>query len=274
MYFNNLTVLKFTLSWVFLICPYFLSAQEIHNPHSVKPVRKDEVMFKKTLWFRVDLRHKVNAPLFAQNQEITRTLIQAVKRGIVKAYHNDSLSRAISLKEFNERLAIPQATDEDPIEAELRQQEDLEWGEEAEETPSEEYLPRQLYFLDIKEDYMFNKRTSQMYHDIMAINLLIPASQTSTGVEKIVAAFSYKELMENVFPNKSYGAWINFQNTAQSKSLADAFRLRLFSGDLIKYENPRGNTIEDIYGVGKMSLYKAQEYIYKLIEFEANLWSH
>lgn len=251
-----------------------VSAQEIHNKHSVTPVLKDDVMFKKTLWFRIDLRHKVNVPLFAQNQEVSRTLIRAVKEGIVQPYENDSLTRIISTKEFLEKLTMRQE-EQNPIEKEIQQQQDLEWGDEEDTyATSEEYSPRQLYFLDIKEDYMFNKRTSQMYHDIMAVSLVIPANQTPTGIEKVVAAFSYKDLMEKLFPDKSYGMWINFENTAQNKTLSDAFTLRLFNADLIKYENPQGNTIEDIYGMNKVSLYKAQEYIYKLIEYEANLWSH
>ena len=62
-----------------LFAPGFLMAQEIDengfNFNSVRPIRRADIMFKKSIWFRVDLREKQNAPFFSTNNEITRVII-------------------------------------------------------------------------------------------------------------------------------------------------------------------------------------------------------
>ena len=47
-------------------------AQEIDesewNKHSVRPVRNADIMFKRTVWYRVNLNDKINQPFFAKNR--------------------------------------------------------------------------------------------------------------------------------------------------------------------------------------------------------------
>ena len=55
-----------------------VSAQELFDPNldrnenSVRPVRYADIMFKKTLWKRMDLRTKMNEPFYAQESQISR----------------------------------------------------------------------------------------------------------------------------------------------------------------------------------------------------------
>jgi hypothetical protein len=70
-------------------------------------------MFRKTIWRTVDLREKQNRPMFSQGKEISRIIIEAVKRGELQAY-NDSLTKTLTPQEMRvrtsyeeERIDIP-----------------------------------------------------------------------------------------------------------------------------------------------------------------------
>ena len=252
-----------------------------YNKWSTNPIRQDDQMFKKALWFRIDLRQKMNAGFFTENREITGLLIQAVKDGVIRPFKNDSLETRMSYDQFLENLRMPAAGEgEDAmVSSEEWEENDDVWAgggaDSAEETAAAapEYFPKQLYLLEIKEDLIFDKRRSRMYHDILAVSIIIPAEQTPTGVERVLASFSYKELVKYVFKNNPDAVWYNPRNSAKHHNLEDAFTLRLFDGMIVKYENPKNNTLVDLYKGGRKAVMMSQEILYKLMEYESNLWS-
>lgn len=273
----------------------FVSAAQVdptkrYNENSVRPIRKDDQMFKKTLWFQMDLRTKKNAPFFAQNNELPRLIIEAAKKGLIKPYYSDSLKTELTIEEFLERLRIPQAAREEDL---LLANAGDDWGSSdgngsgKKRTPvfapdQDEYLPKQLFKIEIREDLIFDRRRSRMYHDIQAITIIIPAEVTPTGVDKVLASFSYKDLYENLFHIRKDGKvydnpdaiWFNPQNPAEHRNLSEAFDLRLFEARLVKYENPKNNRIEDLYENSKRALIHSEEALYQLMEYEALLWSY
>ena len=67
---------------------------------SYRPIPNSDIMFRKTIWRAIDLREKQNKPMFAEGKEISRVIIEAVKRGELQAYRNDSLTSTFSAKEL------------------------------------------------------------------------------------------------------------------------------------------------------------------------------
>ncbi len=251
--------------------------EDLYNEWSTSPIRKNDQMFKKSLWFRLDLRQKMNAGLFTDNREITRILIKAVKEGKIRPFTSDSLTTRMEYDEFLENLRLPVPDGEEGVaSAEEWDENDDIWKDDSETEKAapaaDEYLPKQLYLLEIKEDLIFDNRRSRMYHDILALTIVIPAEQTATGIEKEIASFSYKELVETVFRNDPDAIWYNMQNSAQHHSIEDAFTLRLFSGILVKYENPKNNTLVDLYKGGRQALIMSEQILHQLMEYEATLW--
>ncbi|GAB4340400.1 MAG: hypothetical protein OHK0038_19910 [Flammeovirgaceae bacterium] len=260
-----------------------------YNENSVRPIRKDDQMFKKSLWFQMDLRTKKNAPFFAQNNELPRLIIEAAKKGDIQPFYSDSLKTPLSKEEFLERLRIPQADREEDL---LLASSEDDWGSEGSggekkrkpvfEPDQDEYLPKQLFRIEIKEDLIFDKRRSRMYHDIQAITIIIPGEVSATGVDKVLASFSYKELYDKLFHIEKGGKkydnpdaiWFNPQNPAEHRNLSEAFDLRLFEARLVKYENPKNSHIEDLYENSKRALIHSEEAVYQLMEYEALLWSY
>ena len=250
-----------------------------YNPNSVYPIPEHHQMYKRTLWRRMDLKEKQNAPFFSTSNEITRLIIDAVDNGVLYAYETDSIDKRMSKEKFFENLLLP-SEEADEFGADQAFQEDT-WGSAGWGTESgsadeggKYYDASQLTVIRLKEDMIFDKVRSRLYYDIQSIELLIPADQTATGLEKTVGVFRYKdlEMLFRSMPDRAI--WYNRLNTASHLNMADAFLLRMFSARLVKVSNPRNDMIQDIYTDPRAALIKSQQIDHQLVEFEHNLWEY
>ncbi len=275
---------------VFAVLSQFeVSAQEVnngYNPHSLNPVHKSYVMYKKTLWRRMDLEEKQNSPFFSRNKELSKIIIGAVKQGLLFPYQDDSLITRMSKETFLESLKLP---DE---EGGLSEEEKAlgfgsddgfgDWGfgdesggggGEIGEVASEEFEPRDFSIVEIKEDLYFDRMRSRMYYDIQSIGLYLPAERNPALYEKPLAFFKYKDLVQLFRKLPDEAIWYNSANMAEHKNLADAFELRLFSANLVKFANPSDMRIVEIYSKTRKEGITASKRIeHELIEFENELW--
>lgn len=80
------------------------------NQFSSHPISDGDVMMKRTLWRRVDLKEKQNSSMFSKNNEITRYLLEAAKAGLIDAYTNDSCTTKLSADLIHKKLLIPNQT--------------------------------------------------------------------------------------------------------------------------------------------------------------------
>jgi gliding motility associated protien GldN len=262
-----------------------VSTTQSSNP-SARPIPESDILFKKTVWRKIDLREKQNKPMFSENREITKIIIGAVKSGELVAYKTDSVNVPLTKEEF---LANMTAKDmgggltEEEIAAgfgETKEEEDA-WGEalgtsaKQEAAPvSNEYFAKQLYLLELKENVVFDKKRSRMYHDIQTISIKVPSTLNPLGFEQTVGSFKMSDLVRVFRNNPEVAIWYNAQNDAQHKNLADAFDLWLFSSYITKISNPGDRALGDIYGGGKKGLLAAQDALEALIEYEYSLWSY
>lgn len=251
-----------------------------YNQNSIRPVRKDDIALQKIIWVRADLRQKMNQPFFPAEGQISKLIIDAVKAGVLRPFNNDSLTSRMSMQTFLENLSIDMGIDEEfpdwgPTEN------DSDWdtweteeSEVEEEVISNEFFPNQLYLLELKTDVFFDRKRSRQYNDITAVTIIVPGELNPTGIEKVLGTFSYKELVENVFKDNPRALAFNAENSSGHFNLTDAFDLALMDGTIVKYTNPKGEVIEDMYFSSKEALGASQIYQYKLMEGEHNLWSN
>jgi gliding motility associated protien GldN len=258
-----------------------------YNKFSAKGIHISDIMWQKTVLRAVDLREKQNEPLMSNGKELSQTLIDAVKAGIITPYMTDSLSDGTPLtkEEFIKNIEIPSAeaelSEEELAFAANEDSEEDSWDEGGDEGESDSgdgaayFFAKQLYQMQIKEDMIFDKQRSVMYYDILALGMFVPADipDNIKGIELPIAWFSYKELNEKVFKDNPDAIWYNPANDAEHRSLSDAFELRLFSSYIVKVSNPADEYIVDIYGGNPKTGIMASEWkAYELLEFEHNLW--
>lgn len=261
---------------------YYESQKSGYNPYSVRPIHVNNQMYKKTLIRMVDLREKQNQPIFSKGKEITRIIMDAVKEGKLIPYASDSLEvgKVLTKEEFDKATIIPSdAPTLTPEELEFQRQNAGDagagWGGDGAEAAASGpnyFNPDELYQMEIKEDYIFDRQRSRMYYDMQCFTLKIPAEKNIKGIEIPIATFKYKDLID-IFKNDPRAIWFNSQNDSEHRNLADAFDLRLFSSYLIKVSNPKDQYLADIYtGTAKQAILAAQWKANELMEYEHNLW--
>ena len=295
--FNKILVLFVLLSTLSVDNTYSQSFTERigaesngYNPLSLRKVHESYLMWKKTLWRRVDLKEKQNKPFFARNREISKIIIEAVERGVLIPYNSDSVndSNVMSREEFVENIqqVDEEIEEEDGFGFDLDDpfagfEEDDPFAEEVEEVAAGPiFIPkREFSIFEIKEDLYFDRIHSRIYFDIQAITLKLPgdagAFYNPTGLENEIASFRFIDLY-NLFKSMGREAiWFNENNIAQHKNLGDAFLLRLFKGIIVKIANADDIRVSELYArsrkEGIMASFKVEQ---DLMEWEANLWEY
>jgi gliding motility associated protien GldN len=277
---------KTLLSALILFLVGFVSVESIaqeekalYNDMSVYPIPYANQMFKRTIWRRMDLKEKQNRPFFSTSNEITRIIIDAVNDGLIYPYVDDSLNKRMSKEQFLENLKLPtdEADDFGATDAGFGDDAggwgDSGWGDEEATTASVQYYDAtQLNIMRIKEDMIFDNVRSRLYWDVQSFELIIPATEVATGIEKSVGVFAYKDLEKLFRSMPDRAIWYNRQNTAHHRNMADAFLLRLFNARVVKVSNPRNDWIQDISPDQRAALIKSQQEEQRLIEYEHNLW--
>lgn len=278
------------------------------NPNSAHPIDEADIQYRAQIWRRMDLNEKINQPFFAENNQISKFLIDGVKAGLLTPYSNDSLNTKLSLEQFLDRLKLKGKLENGGLTAEeiaagfggdakpaaapaTGGGADDGWGTKKAETSKAEkpaaddfdkgpivagveyYIPKQLSILEIKEDAIIDRKRSRLYFDIQAITLKIPASQSDAGLEDIVASFRFKDVYK-FFKSNPNCIWFNSTNEMQHRNMADAFDLRFFSARIIKKGNAANKDIFDQFGDGKEALKKSQKLEQQLQDKEAEMWEN
>ncbi len=278
------------------------------NPNSAHPIDEADIQYRAQIWRRMDLNEKINQPFFAENNQISKFLIDGVKAGVLIPYSNDSLNTKLSLEQFLDRLKLKGKLENGGLTAEeiaagfggdakpaaapaTGGVADDGWGTKKAETNKAEkpvaddfdkgpivagveyYIPKQLSILEIKEDAIIDRKRSRLYFDIQAITLKIPASQSDAGLEDIVASFRFKDVYK-FFKSNPNCIWFNSTNEMQHRNMADAFDLRFFSARIIKKGNAANKDIFDQFGDGREALKKSQKLEQQLQDKEAEMWEN
>lgn len=229
------------------------------------------------MWYITDLREKQNQPLNARGFEITRLLIDAVQSGILLRFTDDRLNERLSLEEFNNRPTISTSA---PTEKELLFGQDNPCGAKTRKLPRPLPLPTtcraKIYTCRNSKKTSFLTKPVRACIAISNLTMILPAKRTTIGVDKPIATFSFKEIVENVFRDNPSAIGFNNQNLREHRNMAEAFELRLFRGHLYKYANGDDKTIAvDISSQNEESaLHASLRAEHGLVDSETYFWEN
>jgi hypothetical protein len=285
-----------------------MAQAETFSQNSAHPINEADIQYRAQIWRRMDLNEKMNQPFFAENNQISKFLIEAVKSENLIAYSDDSLKTKLTVAQFVDRLKIKGKLENGGLSAEeiaagfgvdgmpaasaaASGGEDDGWGTKKTDASKAEkpvvddfdkgpivagvdyYIPKQLSIIEIKEDAIIDRKRSRLYFDIQALTLKIPASVSDAGLEEVVASFSFKDVYR-YFKDNPKCIWFNSTNEMQHRNMADAFDLRFFSARIIKKGNAANKDIFDQFGDGKDALKKSQKLEQQLQDKEAEMWEN
>ncbi|MGK7389312.1 MAG: gliding motility protein GldN [Candidatus Cyclobacteriaceae bacterium M2_1C_046] len=276
------------------------SAVDQYNENSINPIPRYEQLFKHRVWLKLDLKEKQNKGFFARGQELTAFIINAARAGKLPIYKNDSLTTEMTIDEFEKNLTAeaalekPEAWNPDMVyyaDEKVTYQGEVyaatfdDISTNPAETPEDwqklagygaaiTYEPRQISTINIKEDMIFDKRRSRLYHKIQSLELVIPGSEHREGISLGIGVFSYKDLYNLFREEPAEAVWVNRYNPAENKNFADAFELRLFRASLFKFENPDDDKLVDMYKSNFEAVMASEWWEMQLMEKEHNLWEY
>jgi len=275
-----------------------------YNPNSVNPIARYEQLFRVRVWRELDLNEKQNEGFFSKNGEISALIIKAVKSGEIPAvYDSDSLTTVKSKESFLQELTATKAATFDAwtpsasyLTGEIvtyngsnyearsdnsgkNPEKSADDWEKTTQGKASEYLPSMITTMQFMEDVIFDRRRSRLYYDVQAIQLVVPAKNTTEQVvNKNLGWIKFKDLEKVFRAHPREAVWFNRQNTAESKNFADAFLLRLFRASIYKVGNPDDSSLSEIYSENnrpyKESVWAREWEEIRLMEKEHNLWEY
>ncbi|MES2591745.1 MAG: gliding motility protein GldN [Bacteroidota bacterium] len=234
-------------------------------------LREADVMWSKRVWRVINLKEKINHPLYYPTTPIAdrKSLFEVLKDGIIKegtitAFNtiDDEFRIEFTKSEIESMLVSwdSSATTEDPnnpgnmISAPVKK-----------ETTAEDITK---YW--IKEDWFYDKQRSVL--DVRIIGLMaVVAKKTETGED----AGGDKPLFWVYFPQirpilANQDVYMR-HNDAERRSLEDIFWKRMFSSFVIKESNVYDRSIGE-YTTGINALFEAERVKDEIFKFEHDLW--
>ncbi len=222
---------------------------------SANKIREDDKMYQIGVWRRIDLREKYNLSLYGSGDTKSNGIMNHLYKAIVdenalEVFADAEFTQPLSIAEFQENFWLNATGDS--------------------------IFVKQLYYLDFKEDFVFDKHHSDIVFDIKYLELVMPSTTNSDAGQKTIAFIRYKDFF-NHFKNHPEARWINFKNMAKSLTYDQAFQTRLFRSVVRRFTNPDEALIADFIPAEhpnpEMQAYiNAMTFEYKLLEFENYLW--
>ncbi len=236
-------------------------------------IREADVMWSRRVWQDIDLKEKMNLPLYYPLDEANgmKSLFSVIRDALVLEGSITAYSVGVSGKEDDFRTPMLVSDVKLMMEyPDTSSTMDPDTGEMIEVVQMISINPADITRYRVKEDWFFDKQRSERYIRIIGI---APLKERYDDGEPTGA---YETLFWLYFPECRYvfANWDSFNrfNDAERRSFDDLFQKRMFSSTIIKESNVYDRTIADVY-TGMDALLKAQEIKEQLFILEHDLWS-
>lgn len=235
-------------------------------------IREGDAMWTKRIWRTLNMREKLNHPLFFPTEEIKdrKSLFQVIKYGIeegtITAYGN-----ALFDDEFQEPLTKTEALDKLGEYVTIYREDDD--GNVVMDSAFQEvggYSIRQYW---TKEEWFFDRERSVMDVRILGI---CPVQEKME--EDGVTFKGYLPLFWIYFPEARY-VFANFDvfntfNDAERRTYEDLFWKRVFSSYIRKESNVYDRLIQSYKGTNIDMLLEAERVKQEIFNFEHDMWHY
>lgn len=240
------------------------------KPIPYAPVRESDVIWKKRIWRIIDLRQKINHPLYYPEtpqknwRNFMTVIIDAVREGTITTYDaskDDQFLIPMTYQEIEKKYkkidTVPVLDPENPEKI-------LRW-----DVVQEDFDATKVKQIKIKEDWFFDKQRSQMDVRILGIcpmYELYDDNDIFLGREPMFWIY-----FPEARPVFAQSVVFNRNNSAENRTYDELFWKRMFGSYIIKEENVYDRDITD-YATQMDALLEAERIKNELFEYEHELW--
>lgn len=251
--------------------------EDVHKrkPTSLPYIREADVMWRKKVWRIIDLREKMNQPLYFPTKEIdgrfnfVNLLLQGIKDGKLTAYD------AKSDDEFKVPMTYEQVKEAFGATTRTRKVRNVDTGELEDKVVQGEIRSDEVKQFMLKEEWIFDKQTSTMNVRIIGI---CPIQEfyrdDDVSMQDVkrrqVFWIYYPEARELMAANEVFNA----QNTARNLSYDDLLLKRKFNSYIVKEENIYNNRAISDYMGSKDAMLESRRIENTIFDYEQNLWDY
>ena len=245
------------------------------KPTTLPFIREADVMWRKKVWRIIDLREKMNQPLYFPTKPIDKrySLINLMLKGIQEekliaydARNDDEFLVPMKFEQVKEAFGATTRT---------QMVKDVDTGESKAKQVTGEIRSEEVKQFMIKEEWYFDKQTSTMKVKIIGIcpiqEFYREDDPNQENVRRRQVFWIYfDEARDLMAANEVF----NPQNTARNLSFDDVFLKRKFNSYIVKEENIYDNRAIDKYLGSKDAMLESQRIENSIFDYEQNLWEY
>lgn len=244
------------------------------KPMPIPMVREADVFWSKMVWRIIDLREKINQPLYYPTSEVegltslSALLLKGVETGQLTAYdarNDDDFKTPLTMAEVKQAFG-----------AEVRMLEvrDFETGEMVMRPVEEEIRLEQVKQFMVKEEWYFDKQNSRLQVRIIGICPIQEFFRDDVADSPLqrrkVFWIYYPEARELLSANEVFNPY----NDSRRMSFDDLFVKRYFNSYIVQESNVYNNRLISQYLSGKNAMLESKRIEDKIFNFEQDLWEY
>lgn len=237
-------------------------------------IREADVMWARRIWQDIDLREKMNLPLYYPLEESNgmKSLFDVIRDALLVEGSITAYGTGVTGLEDDFRTPLLVSDVKNILSrSDTSFTEDPDTGELVEVVQQIDVENQDITRYRIKEDWFFDRQRSERYIRIIGIAPLkerISEDGEPTGAYEILFWLYFPEC-RYVFAN-----WDSFNrfNDSERRSFDDLFQKRMFSSTVVKESNVYNRNLDDVY-TGMDRLLKSEEIKEQLFILEHDLWS-
>ena len=244
------------------------------KPMPLPVVREADVFWSQKIWRIIDLREKMNLPLYYPTVEMEgRTnlislILKGIENGQITPYDaslDDDFKVPMSYDQVKASFGA-QATVEEKINFDTGERDTVTIQGEIRANDIKQYL--------VKEEWYFDKQNSTLNVRIIGICPIREFVRPGDSPDQVQRQKLFWVYYPESRPLLSTNLMLNPYNSAQQVSFDDCFIKRTFNSFIVTEENIYNNRGISAYLSGKNAMLESKQIEEKIFDYEQNLWEY
>ena len=244
------------------------------KPMPIPWVREADVLWSQMVWRIIDVREKINQPLYFPTvpieglSNLASLLLKGVESGQITAYdarNDDDFKTPLTMAEVKAAFGAETVT---------REVQNFDTGEIETRTIEGEIRLEEIKQFMIKEEWYFDKQNSRLQVRIIGICPIQEFYRTdmeNSPLQRRKVFWVYYPEARNLLANNHV---FNPYNDARRMTFDDLFIKRYFNSYIVQESNVFNNRTISQYLSGKNAMLESKQIEEKIFNYEQDLWEY